>query len=101
MDILVILIICAEQACNPGPRRTRRIIVLEQEYFCFEGLPSRHWKTVVMDVDTKSGELWCQVNDGPRVKVFQGLPTQQRLYPCMMAVNKGQLEFELLNAALL
>lgn len=92
----------AAYAARPGPPLTRRIVVLEQEYFCIRDLPTKtHWETVVMDVNTATGELFCEVNGGERRRVFRDLPTQQRLYPCLMALNKGQLVFELLEAAMM
>lgn len=95
--------ICAAQACQAGPPKTRRIIVLEQEYFCVDGLHNtgEYWQDVVMDLDTCLGTLAFQINGGASQRVFEGLPTQRRLYPCVMANNKGQLIFELLDAEML
>jgi hypothetical protein len=51
---------CAAYARGAGPRMTRRIVVLEQAHFCVEGLPAQHWELVVMDLNTRTGELFCQ-----------------------------------------
>jgi hypothetical protein len=53
--------VLAAHARGAGPRMTRRIVVLEQAHFTIEGLPTQHWELVVMDLNTKTGELFCQV----------------------------------------
>jgi hypothetical protein len=95
--------VVAFAACvvKAGPSLTRRIVVLDQAYFCVENLPRKeHWDTIEMDVDTAKGELFCKVNKAHRVQIFQNLPRNRRLYPCMMAINKGQLVFEILDVAI-
>jgi hypothetical protein len=83
---------------NPGPSLTRRIVVLEQAYFCVKDLPCKeHWNTIDMHVDTESGVVYCNVNEANWIKIFKGLPQRRRLYPCMMAINKGQLIFEIVD----
>ena len=42
-----------------------------------------------------------QVNGKEWRPLFENLPVNRRLYPCMMAVNKGQLLFQLLDAVML
>ena len=69
---------------------------------CFKCInnPPLSWKKVVMELDSGTGDLYVELNDRRKQHVFKGLPTNTRLFPCLMAVNTGQAHFELLEAKL-